>query len=86
MTDSVPRFCDKYISEITDHDVPQGARRWYVRHLVLFIQSRAGRWLAATTREDVEVYIDEIGRKEKRVKQTKKPGPIMDPAFLYKYY
>lgn len=64
MNDSVSRFWDNYISKITENNVPEGARRWYVRHLEVFIQSREGRRLAATTREDVEIYIDEIGRKD----------------------
>jgi hypothetical protein len=64
MTDSISRFWDKYITTIADNKVPEGARRWYVRHLEIYINTRNGRRLATTTREDVEVYIDEIGRKE----------------------
>jgi len=64
MTDSVSRFWDNYIDKITTNNVPEGARRWYVRHLEVFIHSRSGRRLAATTQEEVAAYIDDIGRKE----------------------
>lgn len=67
MTDSIARFWDKYILKITEQNVPEGARRWYVRHVETFIHSRSGRRLAATTQEDVEAYIEGIGRNENMV-------------------
>lgn len=67
MTDSIARFWDNYILKITEQNVPEGARRWYVRHVETFIHSRSGRRLAATTQEDVEVYIEGIGRNENMV-------------------
>ena len=62
MADSIARFWDRYIIKITAQNVPEGARRWYVRHVEAFIHSRSGRRLAATTQEEVEAYIEEIGR------------------------
>ncbi len=64
MDDSISRFWDNYIAKITINNVPEGARRWYVRHLEVFIHSRKGRRLAATTCEDIEAYIEDIGRNE----------------------
>ena len=37
MEDSVSRFWDKYIAKTVDNNVPEGARRWYVRHIEIFI-------------------------------------------------
>ena len=36
MTDSIVRFWDRYILKITEQNVPEGARRWYVRHVEAF--------------------------------------------------
>ena len=65
MEDSVSRFWDKYIAKTVDNNVPEGARRWYVRHIEIFIKYRDGKKLSVTSKHDVEIYIERIGRKKK---------------------
>ena len=64
MEDSVSRFWDKYIAKTVDNNVPEGARRWYVRHIEIFIKYRDGKKLSVTSKHDVEIYIERIGRKK----------------------
>jgi len=63
MDDSVSRFWDKYISKTVAYNVPEGARRWYVRHVEVFIKEYADTRLAGITANDVTQYLEMIGRK-----------------------
>ncbi len=63
MDDSISRFWDMYITKIKENNVPEGAQRWYVRHIENFIEFREGSRLIRTTKDEVESYIDGIGRK-----------------------
>ncbi len=63
MADPVFRFWDKYISKTILYKVPEGSRRWYVRHVEAFIKARKGVRLATVCAADVEAYLEVIGRK-----------------------
>lgn len=63
MSDSISRFWDKYILKTELYDVPKGARRWYVRHVEMYIETLSGKRLAAITQAEVMDYLDVIGRK-----------------------
>ncbi len=63
MADSVSRFWDKYISKTMSYKVPEGARKWYVKHVEEFIKARNGERLATVTVADLEAYLEVIGRK-----------------------
>jgi hypothetical protein len=61
MDDAASRFWDKYILKTT----PEGARRWYVRHVEVFIKAQSGRRLSTLTADDIEHYLKEKGISEK---------------------
>ncbi len=56
--DAASRFWDKYILKTMSHNVPERARRWYVRHAELFIKAHSGRRLATFTADDMERYVN----------------------------
>ena len=63
MDDSISRFWDKYIDKTNAYDVPVLARRWYVRHVELFIKAFPGSRLAAISVADLTGYLEGLGRK-----------------------
>ncbi len=63
MDDSVSRFWDKNIEKTVACNVPDGARRWYVKHVEVFIKAHSERRLADLKAADVTKYLEEIGRK-----------------------
>ncbi len=63
MSDSISRFWDKYILKTDAYNVPKGARRWYVRHVEMYIETISGKRLATITQAEVMDYLDVIGRK-----------------------
>ncbi|MFQ5643753.1 MAG: integron integrase [Thiogranum sp.] len=65
MDDAASRFWDQYISKTATYNVPEGARRWYVRHAEAFIKAQSGRRLSTLTAEDIEHYLKMKGRNEK---------------------
>ncbi len=65
MDDAASRFWDKYILKTASYNVPERARRWYVRHAEVFIKAHSGRRLATLTADDMERYLKEKGRSEK---------------------
>ncbi len=65
MDDAASRFWDKYILKTTSYNVPEGARRWYVRHAEAFIKAQSGRRLSTLTAHDIENHLNEKGRSEK---------------------
>jgi len=65
MDDAASRFWDKYISKTISYNVPEGARRWYVRHAEVFIKAHSDYRLSALTADDMESYLKEKGRSEK---------------------
>jgi hypothetical protein len=65
MDDAASRFWDKYILKTTSYNVPEGARRWYVRHAEAFVKAQSGRRLSTLTADDIEHYLKEKGRSEK---------------------
>ena len=62
MDDSASRFWDKYILKTIAYNVPEGARRWYVRHVEDFIKAQSGRRLVTLTADDIENYLKKKGR------------------------
>ena len=42
MDDAVSRFRDKCILKTTSYNVPERARRWYIRHAEVFIKAQSG--------------------------------------------
>ncbi len=64
MDDSASRFWDKYILKTTSYNVPEGARRWYVKHAEDFIKDQSGRRLTTLTADDIENYLKKKGRNE----------------------
>jgi len=65
MDDAAPRFRDKYILKTISYNVPEGARRWYVRHTGVFIKAQSGRRLSTLTADDIEHYLKGKGGSEK---------------------
>ncbi len=63
MDDSVSRFWDNYISKTITCNIPEHARRWYVKHVETYIKVHPGRRLANTGSYDITRYLEEIGRK-----------------------
>ena len=63
MDDSTARFWDNYISKTNTCNVPNHAKRWYVKHVEAFIKAHPGHRLADTGPDDVTKYLEEIGRK-----------------------
>ena len=62
MDDSISRFWDKYISKTVTYNVPEGARRWYVKHVEVFINAYSDRRLADIAAVDMTCYLEKIGR------------------------
>ncbi|MDH3377755.1 MAG: integron integrase [Gammaproteobacteria bacterium] len=62
MDDSAFRFWDKYIAITSSYGVPERARRWYVRHVEVFIDAYPERRLGELDGTDVDQYLDRIGR------------------------
>jgi len=65
MDDAASRFWDKYILKTAAYNVPERARRWYVRHAEVFIKAHSERRLSTLTADDIEHYLKEKGRSEK---------------------
>ncbi len=65
MDDAASRFWDKYILKTTSYNVPESARRWYVRHAEMFIKAHSGRRLSTLTADDIEHYLKKKGRSDK---------------------
>ncbi|VAW71528.1 Integron integrase IntIPac [hydrothermal vent metagenome] len=65
MDDDASRFWDKYILKTTSYNVPESARRWYVRHAEMFIKAQSGRRLSTLTAHNIEDYLKEKGRSDK---------------------
>ena len=65
MDDAASRLCDEYILKTTSYNVPERARRWFVRHAEVFLKVHSGRRLATRTAHDIENYLKEKGRSEK---------------------
>ena len=63
MADSVSRFWDKYINKTVSYGVPERARRWYVRHVEMFIKANSDTRLSAMSEQDITQYFEAIGRK-----------------------
>lgn len=64
MDDAASRFWDKYILKTGAYNVPEGARRWYVKHVEDFIKAQSGRRLITLTADDIEHYLKKKGRNE----------------------
>ena len=65
MDDAASHFWDKYILKTAAYNVPERARRWYVRHAEVFIKAHSERRLSTLTADDIEHYVKEKGRSEK---------------------
>ena len=63
MDDPVSRFWDKYIEKTVACNVPEGARRWYVKHVEIFIKAHPDHRLAELQAADIAKYLEELGRK-----------------------
>ena len=62
MDDSVSRFWDKYIEKTVSYNVPERARRWYVRHIESFIRAHEGRRINQLRASDIDTYLNSKGR------------------------
>ncbi len=62
MDGSASRFWDKYIPITSSYDVPERARRWYVRYVEVFIDTHSGRRVGGLDGSDIDRYLDTIGR------------------------
>jgi hypothetical protein len=63
MDDTVARFWDKYINKTTACNVPEGARRWYVKHVEALISAHPDHRLAELGTAEIIKYLEVIGRK-----------------------
>ena len=43
--------------------MPEGARRWYVKHVEIFIKAHPDHRLAELQAADIAKYLEELGRK-----------------------
>jgi hypothetical protein len=75
ITDSVSRFWDKYINKTVSYGVPERARRYYVRHVEMFIKANSNTRLSAMTERDITQYFEMIGRKRDIVGWQQNHGP-----------
>jgi len=62
MDDSVSRFWDNYISKTVSNNVPEAARRWYVRDIEVFIKAHSELRLSDVTEAVLVLYLEKIGR------------------------
>ncbi|MCF6260715.1 MAG: hypothetical protein L3J98_11250 [Gammaproteobacteria bacterium] len=62
--DNVSRFWDKYIIELTSCNVPEKARRWYVKRVEDYINAHPGIPLKQHTKENLTKYLDDLGRNK----------------------
>lgn len=62
MDESASRFWEKYISKTATYNVPNGARRWYVKHVEAFIKAHPSRRLVDVKADDVASYLKKLGR------------------------
>jgi len=60
---SISRFWDNYILKTESYGVKPEVIRWYVRHAETYIKAYSGQRLATHTREMVEKYLRDKGRK-----------------------
>jgi hypothetical protein len=63
MDDTVARFWDKYINKTTACNVPEGARRWYVKHVEALISAHPDHRLAELGTAEIIKYLEVIVRK-----------------------
>jgi len=57
MDDTITRSWEKYIHKTMAYHVVESARRWYVRHAVLFIKVRYVRRLHHLEASDINTYL-----------------------------
>ena len=63
MDNSISRFWVNYIYKTNTYDVPMHARRWYVRHVEVFIKTFPETRLAAISVDNLAGYLEGLGRK-----------------------
>jgi integron integrase len=63
MDESIAHFWDKYVLKTVVCGVPDGAQKWYVRHVEAFIRATPDKRLAEITVTDLANYLEMIGRK-----------------------
>ena len=64
------RFWDRFIERITKQGVKQSQARWYVFRAEQYIKAFPGKRLAAHTVEDINGYLESLGRPN----ESDKPG------------
>ena len=62
-SDSASRFFDNYLICLSKASVPEKQRRWYVRRVEEFIKAQNGRKIKSLQPNDIERYLDGIGRQ-----------------------
>ena len=62
-SDSASRFFDNYLICLANASVPEKQRRWYVRRVEEFIKAQNGRKIKSLQPNDIERYLDGIGRQ-----------------------
>ena len=64
-SDTVARFWDNYIKFLSDQGIKDTAQRWYVRRAEHYIQANKGRKLASHSPDDVNRYLQKLGREQR---------------------
>jgi len=62
---SVVAFWDRYLELLEKRQVKESVRRWYVRRAEEFIRAAKGKKLAAHRADDINLYLEEQGRKDR---------------------
>jgi len=90
MDDSISRFWDNYISKTTTCNIPEHARRWYVKHVEAYIKAHHNRRLAETGPDDIAYHLEELGRKPEfpdiRVGPTNQQSKTRNTAMKAAWY
>ena len=63
--DAVARFYDNYVACLHKASVPEKQRRWYVKHVEVFIKAHSGRRIKSLSGQEVSEYLDMLGRQNR---------------------
>jgi len=63
--DAIARFYDNYVACLHKASVPEKQRRWYVKHVEVFIKVHSGRRIKSLTGQEVSEYLDMLGRQNR---------------------
>ncbi|NKC13793.1 MAG: hypothetical protein GKR94_17125 [Gammaproteobacteria bacterium] len=60
-----PSNWHKYLNLLAKKQVPEGARRGYVRHVERLLKAFPGKSLSALSKADVEVFLGDLSRQHR---------------------